>query len=48
MECAEKGILSESELDGVGLAFGKPEGMMETVKLLNNTLGLGVSFWEQY
>jgi aldehyde:ferredoxin oxidoreductase len=32
MECVEKGILSESELDGVDLAFGKPEGMVEMVK----------------
>jgi aldehyde:ferredoxin oxidoreductase len=32
MECAEKGILSESELEGIDLAFGKPEGMVELVK----------------
>jgi aldehyde:ferredoxin oxidoreductase len=32
MECAEKGILSENDLDGVDLAFGKPEGMVEMVK----------------
>ncbi|MCX5908102.1 MAG: aldehyde ferredoxin oxidoreductase family protein [Deltaproteobacteria bacterium] len=32
MECREKGILSEKDLDGVDLAFGKPEGMVEMVK----------------
>jgi aldehyde:ferredoxin oxidoreductase len=32
MECAEKGVLSEGELDGIDLAFGKPEGMVEVVK----------------
>ncbi|MBL7174462.1 MAG: aldehyde ferredoxin oxidoreductase family protein [Desulfobacteraceae bacterium] len=32
MECAEKGILSEGELDGIDLAFGEPEGMVEMVK----------------
>ncbi len=32
MECAEKGILSENDLDGVDLAFGKPEGMVEMVR----------------
>lgn len=32
MECAEKGILSKKDLDGVDLAFGKPEGMVEMVR----------------
>jgi len=32
MECREKGILSEADLDGVDLAFGKPEGMVEMVR----------------
>lgn len=32
MECQEKGILSKEDLDGVELAFGKPEGMVEMVK----------------
>ena len=32
MECREKGILSKTELDGVDLAFGKPEGIVEMVR----------------
>lgn len=32
MECREKGLLSEKDLDGIDLAFGKPEGMVEMVK----------------
>jgi aldehyde:ferredoxin oxidoreductase len=32
MECREKGLLSEKDLDGVNLAFGNPEGMVEMVK----------------
>ncbi len=32
MECREKGLISEKDLDGVDLAFGKPEGMVEMVK----------------
>jgi aldehyde:ferredoxin oxidoreductase len=32
MECAEKGILSPTELDGLDLGFGKPEAMVEMVR----------------
>ncbi len=32
MECREKGLLSEKDLDGVDLSFGNPEGMVEMVK----------------
>jgi aldehyde:ferredoxin oxidoreductase len=32
MECREKGLLSEKDLDGVDLAFGNAEGMVEMVK----------------
>jgi aldehyde:ferredoxin oxidoreductase len=32
MECREKGLISEKDLEGVDLAFGKPEGMVEMVK----------------
>ena len=32
MECVEKGILSDKELEGVDLGFGKPEGMLEMVR----------------
>lgn len=32
MECVEKGILSAKDLDGVDLAFGKPEPMVEMVR----------------
>ena len=32
MECVEKGILTDKDLDGVDLAFGKPEGMVEMVR----------------
>ncbi|MFH1479933.1 MAG: aldehyde ferredoxin oxidoreductase family protein [Pseudomonadota bacterium] len=32
MECREKGLLSEGDLDGIDLAFGKPEGMLEMVR----------------
>jgi aldehyde:ferredoxin oxidoreductase len=32
MECREKGLLSEKDLDGVDLSFGNAEGMVEMVK----------------
>jgi len=32
MECREKGLISEEDLEGVDLAFGKPEGMVEMVR----------------
>jgi len=32
MECAEKGLLSSKELDGLNLAFGEPEAMVEMVR----------------
>jgi aldehyde:ferredoxin oxidoreductase len=39
MECREKGLLSEKDLDGVDLAFGKPEGMVEMVKRIAHRQG---------
>jgi aldehyde:ferredoxin oxidoreductase len=32
MECREKGLLTDKDLEGIDLAFGKPEGMVEMVK----------------
>ncbi|PIP07771.1 MAG: aldehyde ferredoxin oxidoreductase, partial [Syntrophobacteraceae bacterium CG23_combo_of_CG06-09_8_20_14_all_50_8] len=32
MECREKGLLSEKDLDGVNLAFGNPDAIVEMVK----------------
>ncbi len=32
MECVEKGILASSELDGLDLAFGKPQEMVEAIR----------------
>ena len=39
MECAEKGILSGKDLEGVDLAFGKPEGMVELVRKIGYRKG---------
>ena len=32
MECREKGLITDENLEGIDLAFGKPEGMVEMVK----------------
>jgi aldehyde:ferredoxin oxidoreductase len=39
MECREKGLITDGDLEGVDLAFGKPEGMVEMVKRIAHRQG---------
>ncbi|MFO7963135.1 MAG: aldehyde ferredoxin oxidoreductase family protein [Desulfobacterales bacterium] len=39
MECVENGVISEKDLDGVDLAFGRPEGMVAMVERIAHRKG---------
>lgn len=41
MECAERGILTPAETDGIALAFGDPEGLLALIPRIARREGIG-------